>query len=125
MSVINHNSIIATTLDKKEFERVAKWIENNFSPEVIDLFAFKSSLVNGYQTIVMVPDGSNEGWEESNLADEARNEFIAELEKANFSDGSSPWSYVEVGFGEYGQKVLRGNNHNCYSDAPYEGDADE
>ena len=40
---------------------------------------------------------------------------------ANYDDGSNPWSFVEVGYGEFGQKVLRGNCKNCYDDSEYVG----
>ena len=38
---------------------------------------------------------------------------------SNYSDGSNPWDWIEVGYGEYGQAILRGNNKNCYSDSEY------
>ena len=66
-----------------------------------------------------LPDGSKEGWDTSNQGDDLRQRFIEELAKDNFNDGSSPWDWVEVGYGEYGQKVLRGNNKNSYTDEEY------
>ena len=41
------------------------------------------------------------------------------LEADGYSDGSSPWSWVEVGYGEYGQKLLRGNNENRHGAEGY------
>jgi hypothetical protein len=86
------------------------------------LFLFGQKEINGITTIVMVPDGSKEGWPESVVGDLLRNLFIRELEKADYDDGSNPWSFVEVGYGEFGQKVLRGNCENCYSDSEYAGE---
>jgi len=109
MGTINHYSVIATTFDKKEFDRVGKWVATKFAGnKIISLFTFVDGLANGYHTIMMAPDGSKEGW--GRLAADARKSFIAEMEKANYSDGSSPWSYVQVEFGDSGQRVTKGNN---------------
>ena len=67
----------------------------------------------------MAPDGSKEGWEDSYEGDRLRDRIVERLAVDDYEDGSSPWSWVEVGFGEYGQKVIRGNCVNCYNDADY------
>jgi len=51
----------------------------------------------------MVPDGSKEGWKDSDDCDSLRQEFITQLRHSNYDGGSSPWDYVEVGYGEFGQ----------------------
>lgn len=119
MEVQNNNAVIATTWSKGEVARIKQWVDGLM--EMKSLFLVGREELNGETTIVMVPDGSKEGWPESDAGDALRDSFIAELEKANYDDGSNPWDFVEVGFGEFGQKVLRGNCKNCYGVSEYAG----
>jgi hypothetical protein len=75
--------------------------------------------INDYNTIFIGPDGSKEGWPESKTADEAREDFLRFIKNHEYTDKSSPWAWVEVGYGDYGQKVLKGNNQNCYGNEEY------
>jgi len=118
MGVMNHNAIIATTWSKDSFRAAETWIAEACKGWQF-LFALTGEVDNGYRSIVMVPDGSKEGWERSAVGDGLRERFIAFLESHTDEDGSSPWCWVEVGFGEFGQALLRGNNRNEYSDSPW------
>lgn len=60
------------------------------------------SVINSYQTILIAPDGSKEGWEESDAGDQRRDQFIAFLKSLRYSDGSSPLSWCEVQYGDDG-----------------------
>lgn len=118
MGIVNHNTVIATTWDKKTFGAALEWCRRNL-PEHRYIWQDAEPALNGYRTLVLLPDGSKEGWSESDVGDAQRDTLIAALELDNYDDGSSPWEWVEVGFGEYGQKVLRGNNVNCFDDREY------
>ena len=118
MGVMNHNAVLASTWSDEHANGVKEWIAGRSEVER-DLFLFGGKKVNNEQTIVLVPDGSKEGWQESENGDALRQAFIERLEQDDYEDGSSPWSWVEVGYGEFGQKVLRGNNRNCYTDEDY------
>lgn len=54
-----------------------------------------TSVVNGYQSFAFLPDGSNEGWEDSEKGDEYRERFAALFSFA-FEDGSSPFSVLVI-----------------------------
>lgn len=123
MGTINNNAVIASTEMKDEVERIRKYIDGLKAFEK-SLFLFSDEAINGKVTVVMVPDGSKEGWSESDVGDESRAAFIKELEKTNYKDGSSSWQFIEVGFGDYGQKILRGNCKNAFSDSEYAIDDD-
>ncbi len=123
MGVENHNAVLATTWDEKRVDALVLWISGLDDNEQ-GLFVFSESQINGYSTIILVPDGSKEGWDDSDKGDSLRGKFIARLREDEWEDGSSPWDWIEVGYGEYGQKVLRGNCVNCYSDIKYHGDAE-
>ncbi|MGI9410256.1 MAG: hypothetical protein ACR2OV_09295, partial [Hyphomicrobiaceae bacterium] len=58
------------------------------------------SIVNGYRTFLIPPDGSKEGWAESEEEDERRNSFVAWLEAQCYEDGSSPLAWAEVQYGD-------------------------
>lgn len=113
MGVINHNAVIATTWSDKEFNRVGEWI-GNLTREQRALFVTNKNQF-GDVTIVMTPDGSKEGWEDSNECDKIREEFTTLLESRACEDGSNAWKYVEVSFGEYGQSIVKGNNKDMYT----------
>lgn len=120
MGTVNHNAVIATTWSDEQLEKIQDWIAL-LPNDQHELFVVGNE-VSGYQTIVLVPDGCREGAAGSNEYDALRDRFIKQLSKVTYPDGSSPWAWVEVGFGEYGQKILRGNNRNCYDDREYKDD---
>ena len=115
MGIINHNAVIATTWDKKRAHALQTWLQQH--PDLGSLVIWGEPMTNGFQTLVCVPDGSKEGWAESDTGDGLRAALIQRLEADDYEDGSSPWDWIEVGFGEYGQSVLRGNCKNCYEAA--------
>ena len=51
-----------------------------------------SSGVNGYWTLITGPDGSNEGWEESNLRNEAPNKIIKMIDSQEYY---ASWTEVQ------------------------------
>lgn len=119
MGVENNNAVIATTWNNDGIERIKRWVDEIDDDFWRGLFLFGDAKINGITTIVMLPDGSKEGWPESEYGDKLRDRFISELQKADYDDGSSPWDFIEVGYGEFGQKVLRGNCQNRYGDSEY------
>ena len=120
MGVENNEVIIATTWNEKVIIKVWEWIEK-LPDDQKQLFSIIPSLYNSKQTVVLGPDGSKKGWEEANRGESLRNEFIKFLYTFNYEDGSNPFDFVEVGYGEYGQKVLRGNCINRYDNSEYAG----
>lgn len=115
MGNINHNAVIATTWNNDCFERMVAWIsqlkhenpfDNNNPPE---MFMISGRVINGYRTIILIPDGSNEGWKESEVGNNLRDTFIQRLEEDKYEDESSPWDYIEVGYGCFGNTALRSN----------------
>lgn len=118
MGVINHNAVIATTWSDDKADELQKWIDNLEETER-SLIVRSGSWVNGYNSFAVMPDGSKESWDESDAGDNFRFRVMERLLLDNYDDGSSPWDWVEVGFGEYGQKILNGNCKNCYSDREY------
>lgn len=66
-------------------------------------------IVNGGGSFLIAPDGSKEGWETSNVANQARDHLIAWLNEQRYEDGSSALRWVEVQFAddEYNTRITR------------------
>lgn len=104
MGTINHSVVIATTWDKKAVEKI-----NEYMDKFPSMFMISEPQINHYVTVVCGPDGSKEGWSESDKGDAIRAGFLAKLEEDTYEDGSSSWSWVEIEYGELGTKIIRGN----------------
>ena len=59
-------------------------------------------LVNAVSSFLVTPDGSKEGWPESADGERRRDQFIEWLNRQRHDDGSSPYDWVLV---EYGQRA--------------------
>ena len=118
MGVENNKVVIATTRDDKYVEKIKEWI-SGLNSGMDELFIFIPGLVNGKTTIVLGPDGSKKCWELSDIGESLRGTFIALLMSFDYEDGSNPFDWVEVGYGEFGQKILRGNCQNSHDDNDY------
>jgi hypothetical protein len=61
-------------------------------------------VIGGYITYIFAPDGSKEGWPDSDRGDEYRQRF-ADLFRFRYEDGSTPFEVVEVGWDSKGRDV--------------------
>ena len=64
---------------------------------------------NGYYTFCVFPDGSHEGWSDSNAVDELIDELIEYIDNLAYDDGSNSFEYVLVEYGERGSSVIQTN----------------
>jgi hypothetical protein len=55
--------------------------------------------INGSRSFFIPPDGSKEGWEDSDLGDDRRNRFKEWLRLQEYDDESSPLAWCEVWYG--------------------------
>ena len=96
MGYIRHHAIIVTGNYGEYLQKAhaaAKEIFPNTSP--ISRFGMNKS-----QTFLIPPDGSKDGWEDSNVGDRRRARFIEYLESTQYEDGSSHLKWVEVMYGD-------------------------
>lgn len=96
MGYNRHHAIVITTFDKTLIEQALEQAEilcDQCSP-------IMAAPLNGWNTILVPPDGSKEGWEESDLGDAGRAKLIEWLDSKRYDDGSSPFSWVEVQYGD-------------------------
>jgi hypothetical protein len=108
MGYVRHHSIIVTTSAGANIFQVhekAKLIFGHLASEIIP------SNLNNIYSIFIAPDGSKEGWSESDELDTNRASFIEFLESKKYSDGSNSIKYIELFYGddEGEAKIL---NHN-------------
>ena len=61
--------------------------------------------VNNVTSFLVAPDGSNEGWMESDKGDKARSAIIKYLRSLRYEDGSTRYPFVEVQFGDDERKT--------------------
>ena len=118
MGIENNECVIATTWSKAAMQKVKAWVDTLNNDER-SLFAFLPGLVDSKETLFMAPDGSKKGWDIARQGESLRDQLIELLKTFDYEDGSNPFYWVEVGYGEFGQKVLRGNCKNVYGDEPY------
>ncbi len=115
MGVENNECVIATTWEDDAVQAIKEWVAT-LDEEVRSLFAFVPGTMNGRTTIFLAPCGGKKGWGEDRRVAVLRKDFIAKIETFNYDDGSGPFDWVEVGWGEFGQKILRGNCRDRYEE---------
>lgn len=110
MGTIAHHAIIVTGVYGDWTQKAHAFAERIFPEAQVSPIA--TSPTNGYKSFCIFPDGSKEGWEESQSGDEQRDAFIAWLERQRYGDLSAPLSWVEINYGEIayagnGAKITR------------------
>jgi hypothetical protein len=62
--------------------------------------------MNGYQSFFIPPDGSKEGWTDSDVGDQRRASFILRLDELRYEDGSNVLNWVEVQYGDDNRETI-------------------
>lgn len=94
---MRHHSIIVCSWNEELLATIHSDAITIFGDQVSSIVKSK---MNTYCSFFIAPDGSKEGWEDSNEGDKKRNEFIEYLETQKHEDGSSSIDWVEVQFGD-------------------------
>ena len=92
---MRHNAIVVTSWKEETTKEAAAMAEK------IGLLVLRQSEegVNGYRSLLICPDGSKEGWDESDRGDKKREEFKKWLNEQRYEDGSSLLEWVEIAYG--------------------------
>ncbi len=112
MGYERHHAIVVSSWDDKRTDkarRKAKQIGCKVSNVVM-------SDINGYTSFLIAPDGSKEGWDESEVGDDRRDYFVSWLDTQRHSDGSSSFNWVEVQYGDDDRetKIVRHSDEEKY-----------
>lgn len=97
MGYMVHHAIVVTSSITELIEEAQREAFRIFGTLVTPIV---ESNVNGYRSFLVAPDGSKEGWDESDLGDRRRSRFVAWLRSKYYSDGSSSLKWVEVQYGD-------------------------
>jgi len=110
MGYIKHHAIVVTSWDNELLEKVHDRARDIFNGTTALLTLITPATINGYASFLIAPDGSKEGWAESDIGNEKRKEFIDWIEVTGEMIGH-PMSlnYIEVQFGDdHGEtKIIR------------------
>lgn len=101
MGYMKHNAIVVTSYDDKLIEEARREAERCMPGLVSPLV---ESITNGYTSFFVAPDGSKEGWAESDNGDIRRDKFTEWLASKAFKDGSTPLEWCEVFYGDDDKK---------------------
>lgn len=96
MGYMRHHAILVTTWDEAKANAAhdaAAALEMSVTPVM-------ESAINGYYSFAVLPDGSKEGWSESEKGDEARAKFIEWTRAQAYEDGSNIFDWCEVQYGD-------------------------
>ena len=96
MGTIVHHAIIVTSWKKEALDELVKVAKSELSASVLGP---SEEVINGYRTVVICPDGSKEGWGDSNIGDKRREQIKDWLNAQRHDDGSSWVEWVEVQYG--------------------------
>jgi len=110
MGYMSHHAIVVTCLDqyrlvearKRIIEEAGKIGRLYSNPQSTRNLVSKivMSVSNGYGSFFIAPDGSKDGWSTSDDGDSIRDKAIKILDSYKHDDGSSPFDWVEVQYGD-------------------------
>jgi hypothetical protein len=100
MGYMRHHAIIVTASDYGLAHEALKAAHDKATQLECLVTPITDKGHNGYQSFLVAPDGSKEGWEESESGDHRRADLIKFMMTYRYEDGSSPLEWVEVQFGD-------------------------
>lgn len=98
MGTISHHAIVVTATYGDYAERAHAKALGIFNERLVS--PLSPGVVNGTRSFCVFPDGSKEGWDESADGDRKRDVFIEWLNLQRYCDGSTPYRWAEVNYGE-------------------------
>jgi len=103
MGYIKHHAIAVTSWDTTLIEKAHKKAITIFDDRTSNIV---ESHINGYKSFFIAPDGSKEGWGDSDNGDEERELFIKWINKQAYEDGSNSLRFCEFFYGDDNGKSL-------------------
>ncbi|GAA5172988.1 hypothetical protein [Viridibacterium curvum] len=95
MGYMRHDAIVVTSWKREALIEAAQ----HAVAIGLDVIGPSEDATNGIATFLVCPDGSKEGWEESNLFDGLRATFLKYLNGVRHEDNSSCLSWVAIAYG--------------------------
>ena len=108
MGYTRHHAIVVTSWNDELIKKASLEARKIFGTEVSRLL---KGDVNNFMSFMIPPDGSKEGWGESDEGDSRRAKFITWLNDQAYDDGSNALSFCEFFYGDdEGESSIE--NHN-------------
>lgn len=107
MGYIRHHAIIVTSVFENYLKEAHLSAIRIFENRQVSPIVY--GIMNGYDSFFVAPDGSKEGWEESEIGDIKRDAFLKKLDSMRCEDGGSYVDWVEVQYGDDNRetKIIR------------------
>jgi len=107
MGYMRHHALVITGSDYPESKKIIRKVHRMSKDRAIDYVGTSKivsplmySPLNGYLSFFIAPDGSKEGWQESELGDSMRDSIIDFIDSFTYEDGSLCINYTEVFYGD-------------------------
>jgi hypothetical protein len=111
MGYISHHAMVVTGYRHEEADETFQAVYE----KAVDLFEDLVSPIiptkrNGFQSFLIAPDGSKEGWDLSNEYNEKRKILGNFIDAQAYDDGSNDIQFVEVGYNEEYEAFIERTN---------------
>lgn len=109
MGHIAHHTIVVTSWRGESIKSAQLEARRTFGSNAVS--SVKTSIVNSYYSFFVAPDGSKEGWTESDLGDGRRKRFIDWMKDREHPERNASLEWVEVCFGrDVGKSRITGQS---------------
>lgn len=102
MSWMRHHAVLVTSNDEsvERARRDAVQLARTHCFPVDAVSPLSPPVVNGYRSFAVFPDGSKEGWDDSDAGDAFRVALADRLNRYRYEDGSSGLKWCVVQYGD-------------------------
>ena len=94
MGYMRHDAIVVTSWNREAIEEAAAKARECG----LEILGPSTAVTNGISTLLVCPDGSKEGWDESNEFDVKRAAYLKYLSSVRYEDNSSFLSWVALSY---------------------------
>lgn len=108
MGYMKHHAIIVSGMKGSTDE--AFRVANSFG---MTLIGPSEEVTNGYTSFMVCPDGSKEGWDESDASDVRRDRFVTWLREAPLRRCWVAWVEVQYGDDDVQTLIVRHSDEAC------------
>lgn len=95
MGYMRHDAIVVTSWDSEAIEEAA----TKARELGLEVLGPSPASINNTRTMLVCPDGSKEGWDDSNAFDAKREAYVEYLNSVRYGDNSSCLSWVALAYG--------------------------
>lgn len=94
MGYMRHDAIVVTSWKREAIEEAAA----KACDLGLEVLGPSAVVTNGVSTLLVCPDGSKEGWDESDAFDAKRAKYLEYLNSVRYEDNSSCLSWVALAY---------------------------